>query len=240
MGPRARYQRVHFQPHHQAGGISRQAVRLDLLVRRAVDDHRRPTRALPVLRSGILSDPSRRDPLHSSGRTGQPRRGRRSARRSVAFFAQEQNALHLVARPHRDRCRHRRRARPDRQPDEFRNIRTCDVAAVGIRFRAGGGDAADAPDADLRGGGLPRPVRHSVLDVLWPQACTASSGPDVRFLSDLSVRIPLSGRVHQESAGGVRADDDAQHGPMAQHSVHRTGHSHFVPGMQTPRRKTKR
>lgn len=91
---------------------TRQAVRLDLLVRRAVDDHRRPTRALPVLRSGILSDPSRRDPLHSSGRTGQPRRGRRSARRSVAFFAQEQNALHLVARPHRDRCRHRRRARP--------------------------------------------------------------------------------------------------------------------------------
>lgn len=42
---------------------------------------------------------------------------------------------------------------PDRQPDEFRNIRTCDVAAVGIRFRAGRGDAADAPDADLRGGG---------------------------------------------------------------------------------------
>ena len=69
---------------------------------------------------------------------------------------------------HRDRCRHRRRARPDRQPDEFRNIRTCDVAAVGIRFRAGRGDAADAPDADLRGGGLPRPVRHSVLDVLAP------------------------------------------------------------------------
>lgn len=81
---------------------------------------------------------------------------------------------------------------------------------------------------------LPRPVRHSVLDVLWPQACTASSGPDVRFLSDLSVRLPLSGRVHQESAGGVRADDDAQHGPMAQHSVHRAGHSHSVPGVQAP------
>ncbi len=226
VGRGLRHQHVAFHQLRQTGGIPRQGVRLDLLVRHPLHDHRRPAGPLPLLRDGLLPLEPRADTQHPPGGARQPRSRHRPARGTLALLPPEPDALPLVARPDHGRRGDQRGLRPAGQPLQFGDLRHRNRLAVGVRLPAGRRDRAQAPHADLRGALLPGHLLRPAVALLRPRPGPPKARVHVRAGRLPHLRLAFLHRVHQKPAGGVRAEHVPAHGPVAQHTVYPAGYRH--------------
>ena len=159
-------------------------------------------------------------------RPRQPRRHHRHHHRRAALLAHHHQAQSpLGLRPAGNPDSPGGRSDTPGQPRQQRDIRPRHDPAVGIHVRALARMARAllwtgmSSDTDIRGAVLFRPVRGADVDVLEEERRGAPR-PHLRSLLHRHLPAPLPHRVHQEPSGRVRADHDAQHGPVAQYSVH--------------------
>ena len=160
------------------------------------------------------------------------------------FFAPEQTALHLVARPHHDPCGDRRCGGAFRQSVQFGDRRQCNRYAVGLQVRA----SLPRPAA-RRGSRAKHPTQLyealcyvATFGVLWWLYYRRDTGvrrPGLLFGVGL-IGVFLTRffhRVHQGGSGGLRAGNAAQHGAVVEYPLHPFRNLYDLAGVVAPCRR---